>query len=48
MDRAERWAVEHGAERVTLSVNRANESARALYDRRGYGVRRYKMDKTVG
>jgi GNAT superfamily N-acetyltransferase len=47
MDHAERWAAERGAERVTLSVNRANGSARALYNRRGYDVRRHKMDKTI-
>lgn len=47
MDYAEQWAAERGAEHVTLSVNRANESARALYRGRGYNVRRYKMDKTI-
>lgn len=45
LDAAEAWARERGCERVELSVNRKNESARALYESRGYGVRRLKMDK---
>ncbi|MFC7166532.1 GNAT family N-acetyltransferase [Halospeciosus flavus] len=44
LDAAESWAREEGCERVTLSVNRENESARALYESRGYDVRRLKMD----
>ena len=47
MDQAEHWAVEHSAERVKLTVNRANESAQSLYRDRGYVVRLYTMDKTL-
>jgi GNAT superfamily N-acetyltransferase len=47
MEHAERWAAECDAERMTLSVNAANESAQALYSNRGYDVRRHKMDKTI-
>jgi ribosomal protein S18 acetylase RimI-like enzyme len=47
MEHAEQWAAECGAEHVTLSVNGANELAQALYDDRGYDVRRYKMDKNI-
>jgi len=44
LDRAESWAEDRGCEYATLSVNERNESAQAVYDARGYSVRRYKMD----
>lgn len=44
MDRAESWAATRDCEYATLSVNERNETARAVYESRGYGVRRYKMD----
>lgn len=47
MDRAEAWARDRGCEYVTLSVNEGNEAAQDLYESRGYGVRRYKMDKRL-
>lgn len=48
LDRAESWAETRGCEYATLSVNERNETARAVYESRGYAVRRYKMDKRLG
>lgn len=47
MDRAESWAATRECEYVTLSVNERNETARAVYESRGYSVRRFKMDKRL-
>lgn len=47
IEHVEQWAADCGAERMTLSVNAANEAAQALYDDRGYDVRRHKMDKAI-
>ena len=47
LERAEAWARERGCERATLSVNADNDAARALYEDRGYGVRRLKMDRRL-
>ncbi|SNZ13123.1 Acetyltransferase (GNAT) family protein [Natronoarchaeum philippinense] len=44
LDRAETWADERDCEYVTLSVNADNETARKVYESRGYEVRRLKMD----
>lgn len=45
MDRAESWAADRGCEYVSLSVNEDNETARRVYESRGYSTRRRKMDK---
>ena len=45
MDRAEAWAADRGCEYVSLSVNEDNETARRVYESRGYSTRRRKMDK---
>ncbi len=47
LSRVEGWARERGCERITLSVNVDNEAARGLYEDRGYGVRRLKMDRPL-
>lgn len=47
MDRAEKWADDRGCEYVTLSVNADNETARQVYESRGYETRRHKMDKRL-
>lgn len=47
MDRAESWARARDCEYVTLSVTERNETARAVYDSRGYDGCRYKMDKRL-
>jgi len=43
MDRIEDWAVERRCRRVSLDVNGANETARKLYEKRGYSVKRHRM-----
>jgi ribosomal protein S18 acetylase RimI-like enzyme len=43
MDRIEDWAVERRCRRVSLDVNAANETARKLYEKRGYSVKRHRM-----
>jgi len=45
--RAEAWAGERGCERATLSVNARNDTARRLYESRGYAVRRHRMDRRL-
>jgi len=47
MDCAERWATERDCEYVTLSVNADNETAREVYESRGYETRRHKMDRRL-
>jgi len=47
MDRAEAWADDRDCEYVTLSVNADNETARKVYESRGYETRRLKMDKSL-
>jgi len=47
MDRAEAWADDRDCEYVTLSVNADNETARRVYESRGYETRRHKMDKKL-
>ncbi len=47
MERAERWAADRGCEYVSLSVNVDNETARRVYESRGYATRRLKMDKRI-
>ena len=44
---AERWAKEHRCRYLTLGVFPANERARALYERHGYGVETLRMAKSV-
>lgn len=44
---AEHWAKEHRCRHVTLGVFPANERARALYERHGYGVELLRMAKPV-
>ncbi|QSG03805.1 GNAT family N-acetyltransferase [Natranaeroarchaeum sulfidigenes] len=44
---AERWADERDYEYVTLSVNADNETARKVYESRGYETRRHKMDRRL-
>ncbi|MFQ3294702.1 MAG: ribosomal protein S18 acetylase RimI-like enzyme [Halobacteriales archaeon] len=43
MDRIEKWAVERECQRVSLDVNVANETAKKLYEDRGYSVKRHRM-----
>lgn len=43
----ERWASERDYEYVTLSVNADNETAKRVYESRGYGTRRHRMDKRL-
>ena len=47
MDRAEAWAADRGCEYVALSVNEDNETARRIYESRGYATRRRKMDQRL-
>ena len=47
MDRAEAWAADRDCEYVTLSVNADNETARKVYESRGYATRRLKMDRRL-
>lgn len=47
MDRTESWAETRECEYVTLSVNERYESARSVYESRGYGIRRLEMDKRL-
>lgn len=47
MDRAESWGDDRGCDIITLSVNEANETARELYDSRGYFIRRHRMHKPI-
>jgi len=47
LDRAEAWAADRDCEHVTLSVNVDNETARRVYESRGYETRRHKMDKRL-
>lgn len=47
MEQVEQWAGDQDAERVTLSVNEANEPALDLYRELGFGIRRHKMDKPI-
>ena len=44
---AERWAKEHRCRYMTLGVFPANERARALYERHGYGIETLRMAKAV-
>ena len=44
---AERWAKEHRCRHMTLGVFPANERARALYERHGYGIETLRMAKAV-
>jgi ribosomal protein S18 acetylase RimI-like enzyme len=44
---AEAWAKGRGCRFITLSVFPANARARALYERRGYGVELLRMAKAV-
>ena len=44
---AERWAKEHRCCYMTLGVFPANERARALYERHGYGIETLRMAKAV-
>ena len=44
---AERWAKEHRCRYLTLGVFPANERARALYERHGYGIETLRMAKAV-
>ncbi|HZP64791.1 MAG TPA: GNAT family N-acetyltransferase [Rudaea sp.] len=44
---AERWAKEHRCKHVTLAVFPANERARSLYERHGFGVETLTMAKLV-
>lgn len=44
MDRVEQWAAKRGCERTELSVNADNDAAIALYESRGYSIRRHRMD----
>lgn len=47
MDRAEAWGRERGCERASLSVNVRNETARRVYEARGYRERRLSMDRLL-
>jgi aminoglycoside 6'-N-acetyltransferase len=47
MQAAEDWARAHGAERMVLDLNAANEGARRLYERLGYEVHSLDMDKPI-
>jgi ribosomal protein S18 acetylase RimI-like enzyme len=43
MSRIEDWAIERGCDRLSLDVNEANEAAMALYEKRGYSIKRHRM-----
>ena len=47
MRAAEDWARAHGAERMVLDLNAANEGALRLYERLGYEVHSLDMDKPI-
>lgn len=47
LDRIESWARERNCAHVSLEVNARNESAIGLYDRRGFTVRRHRMDRPL-
>ncbi len=47
MGAAEAWAREHGAERMALDLDAANEGALRLYERLGYTVHTLEMDKPI-
>ncbi len=47
MRAAEDWAGAHGAERMTLDLDAANEGALRLYERLGYTVHALEMDKPI-
>jgi len=44
---AEEWGDRQGCTHVTLSVNRPNDSAQALYQERGFEVVRHRMRKPL-
>ncbi|MBI2780684.1 MAG: GNAT family N-acetyltransferase [Chloroflexi bacterium] len=44
---AEEWARAHGADRMDLGVDAANEGAKRLYERLGYEVHGHRMDKVI-
>ena len=47
MRAAEAWARDHGAERMTLDLDAANDGALRLYERLGYTVHAFEMDKAI-
>jgi|SRR4051812_33069367 ribosomal protein S18 acetylase RimI-like enzyme len=47
LDHAETWAKQHRCRFVTLAVFPANEPARKLYEKRGFGVELLRMAKAV-
>jgi aminoglycoside 6'-N-acetyltransferase len=47
MRAAEAWARAHGAERMALDLDAANEGALRLYERLGYTVHALEMDKPI-
>lgn len=47
LDRAESWAASRDCEYTALSVTERNETAQAVYESRGYAVRRYEMDNRL-
>jgi ribosomal protein S18 acetylase RimI-like enzyme len=47
LDRATEWGEERDCERVGLSVNAENDRARAFYERRGFEIRRLKLDRPL-
>jgi ribosomal protein S18 acetylase RimI-like enzyme len=48
MEQAEQWMREHGVERSALDVTVSNRTAVGLYERCGYHVQRYRMEKDLG
>lgn len=48
LDAVEDWGDDRGCSHAVLSVNARNDAAQAVYEERGYGVRRYKMTKSLG
>lgn len=44
---AESWGADHGADRMSMDLDAANEGARRLYERLGYTVHGLEMDKPI-
>jgi ribosomal protein S18 acetylase RimI-like enzyme len=47
LEQAERWMIAKGAPKAALDVTAANQAALLLYERSGYMVTRYRMEKPL-
>lgn len=47
LERGEEWADRHDRERLDLNVHHENHSAKRLYEKVGYNVKRYNMKKRL-